>query len=87
MIIEITTTIRIDRTEDRKGKLLTDKELEAVLSETADLCNAVSSRAAERLKDERTGSFCSSVKHDEPEITVRFTDRPPDGATERRRLW
>ncbi len=87
MIIEITTTIRIDRAEDRKGKLLTDKELEAVLSETTDLCNAVSSRAAERLNNERSGSFGSTMKHDEPEITVRFTERPPDEAKERRRLW
>lgn len=87
MIIEITTTIHLDRAEDCKGKLFTDKELEAVLSETADLCNAVSSRATERLNNEMSESSCSSMKCDEPEITVRFTDRPSDGAKEKRRLW
>lgn len=84
MIIEITTTIRIDRADDRKGKLLTDDELETVLSETADLCNAVSSRAAQRISKARPESFSSGMKHEEPEITVRFVDKPTNTRNEGR---
>ena len=87
MIIEITTTIRIECAEDQKGKLFTDKELDDVLSETADFCNAVSSRVAQRVNDARPEGLSSSMKHEEPEITVRFTEKPLHERTERRRLW
>ena len=87
MIIEIKGTIQIDRDRNAEGKINhpSGKEFASSLMEVIDLFNAMSSNTVPDEDVSKIGNTGFDIAREDPEITVRFTNRPYDVDRERRR--